>query len=42
MLKDLRPATAAGAVERVITDVGFFIGEAPRADDVTLIAVRYA
>jgi sigma-B regulation protein RsbU (phosphoserine phosphatase) len=41
-LRDFHPATAAGAVERVITDVGFFTGEAPRADDVTVLAVRYA
>jgi sigma-B regulation protein RsbU (phosphoserine phosphatase) len=39
---DFHPATAAGAVERVITDVGFFAGETPRADDVTVLAVRYA
>jgi sigma-B regulation protein RsbU (phosphoserine phosphatase) len=41
-LKDFHPATASGIVERIITDVGFFTGEAPRADDLTLLAVRYA
>ena len=41
-LGDFHPASAAGAVQRVITDVGFFTGEAPRADDVTVLAVRYA
>jgi sigma-B regulation protein RsbU (phosphoserine phosphatase) len=41
-LRDFHPLTAAGAVERVITDVGFFTGESPRADDVTVLAVRYA
>jgi serine phosphatase RsbU (regulator of sigma subunit) len=40
--RDFHPGTAAGAVERVITDVGFFTGESARADDVTLLAVRYA
>jgi sigma-B regulation protein RsbU (phosphoserine phosphatase) len=41
-LRDFHPLTAAGAVERVIADVGFFTGESPRADDVTVLAVRYA
>ena len=41
-LDGFHTSTAAGAIERVITDVGFFTGEAPRADDVTLLAVRYA
>ena len=40
--RDFHPNSAAGAVERVITNVGFFTGESPRADDVTLLAVRYA
>ncbi len=40
--RDFHPATAAGAVERVIKDIGFFTGESARADDVTLLAVRYA
>jgi sigma-B regulation protein RsbU (phosphoserine phosphatase) len=40
--RDFHPATAAGAVERVITEVGRFAGEPPRADDVTVLAVRYA
>jgi phosphoserine phosphatase RsbU/P len=41
-LKDFHPATASGIVERIITDVGFFTGEAARADDLTLLVVRYA
>jgi serine phosphatase RsbU (regulator of sigma subunit) len=34
--------TAAGAVERVVRDVGAFTGSAARADDITVLAVRYA
>lgn len=40
-LGGLTGANATGVVERVIAEVNAFTGDAPQADDLTLLAVRY-